>query len=261
VRVAVCGLRHLGTVAAACLAEAGHQVIAWDPQPREHYNEPGLDAALDHGAANITFANEPSECAGADVLWLTFDTPLSDGQADVGYVFQQADKILMHCDHDQLEAKYPHLTFACSPENLRRGKAVENFKNPGRVIIGTLERANTRDRINTLFAPFCTNMIWVSVESAEFIKHALNAWLAMSITFANELGNIAIKHGASPIAVELGLKSDDRIGQKAYLKYNAGGIGPHLSRDLQYLLEMAPESPLLHGIKRTSDAWEAESGN
>lgn len=272
--VAVCGLRHLGTVAAACLAEAGHQVTAWDPAPEQIIGEPDL-AELWGRATTLKRANAPSDCAGADVVWITFDTPLMDGRADVDAVFALADKVLMHCDHNQLvlvssqlpvgsiakfQAKYPHLHFACSPENLRRGKAVDGFKNPGRVIIGTIDRANSREKLQTLFAPFCTNLIWVSVESAEFIKHALNVFLGMSIAFANELGNIAIKHGASPVAVELGLKSDERIGQKAYVKYGAGGLGPHLSRDLNYLCEMAPESKLLWGIKRASEEWEAARG-
>lgn len=276
-RVAVCGLRHLGTVATACLAEAGHTVLAWDSTEHQ-INEPGLGDLTMKGieAGNIYYCQRPEEVIGADIVWVTFDTPIVDGKAQVDVVFKEAGKVLMHCKPDTLvlvssqlpvgsiakfQEKYTTLNFACSPENLRSGSAIECFKNPGRVVLGTADRANTREKLQTLFLPFTRNLLWVSVESAEFIKHAINAWLATSIAFANELGDVAIKYGASPVAVEMGMKSDPRIGDKAYLRYNAGGLGAHLTRDLTYLLEMAPEIHVLRGVQRASDDWETARGN
>lgn len=267
-RVAVCGMGHLGSVAAACLHQAGIDVIGWTSDGAYGApNEPNMPTL-----PNVTISAKEA-VTNADVIWLAFDTPLSEGIADTEIVLQWADKALTEASLGQvvlvssqlpvgsvnkLWEKYSHLRFFCSPENLRRGSAVNDFKNPGRVIIGTRERMD--ECIQQLFRPFCQNLFWTSIESAEFIKHALNAWLAMSISFANEIGQIAVKHGANPIAIEHGLRSDPRVGDKAYIKYAAGGIGPHLARDLDYLLEMAPEAHLLRGIQRASDDWEAGNG-
>ncbi len=246
-RVAVIGLGHLGTVVAACLAEAGFDVGAWDPGGYGvGGNEPGLPTLPAR-------ANSPQDAiAGAEAIWLTADTPLTAHGPDVDAVFALADKALIWASSNQpvlvssqmpvgsvrrLAEKYPHLKFFCSPENLRRGQAVANFKSPGRVIIGTPDYPN--ETIARLFQPFCQKLFWCSVESAEFAKHALNAMLAAQITLANELGEIAVKHGANPGAIEYALKSDPRIGEHAYVTPGKGGIGPHLARDIGYLSRMS----------------------
>ncbi len=206
-----------------------------------------------------------------DVVWLAWDTPLANGKADTKFVFDAMDRILAECGDGQLvlvssqlpvgsiaklQTKYPKLIFACSPENLRTGKEVECFKNPGRVIIG-IEPTASGAVLRQLFEPFCANIIWCTIESAEFAKHALNAWLSMSIAFANEMGNIAMRLGASPAIIETALKTDERVGPKAYVRYG-DGPGEHLSRDVTYLLELAPEAELLYGIQNAHFIWRKQ---
>lgn len=237
-KVAVCGSGLLAETARTCLAEAGTTVTDKIPD--------------------------------ADVIWLAYDTPLLDGQGVPSVVMGWADKALTEASPGQLvlvssqlpvgsvrkmSDKYTHLKFFCSPENLRTGSAVENFKNPGRVIIGTPDYPN--EVIASIFAPFCKNLFWCTIESAEMVKHAINAHLAAQIALTNELGRVAIKHGANPAAVEYALRSDERFSNKGYYHYGKGGLGAHLSRDVAYLLEMSPGAHMAYGIQCANDAWEA----
>lgn len=209
----------------------------------------------------------------ADLIWLAYDTPIVNGVAQPEIVAQWASQTLTEASPGQLvlvssqlpvgsvrkmSDKYTHLKFFCSPENLRTGSAVENFKNPGRVIIGTPDYPN--EVIASLFTPFCKNLFWTSIESAEFTKHAVNTTLAAQIALTNELGQVAIKHGASPAAVEYALRSDERFSAKGYYAYGKGGLGSHLARDVTYLLEMAPELHVTRGIQRANDDWETANG-
>ncbi len=251
------------------MAEAGFDVIAHNPTPVELVGEPGMPVAKYKFTENVETAVNASDC-----VWLAFDTPLGGDKPDVEKVFQWADNALKWASGGQrvlvssqlpvgsvgkMVDKYPHLKFFVSPENLRRGKSVDDFKNQKRIVIGTSDYQD--EVISSLFKPFCQNLFWTSIQSAEFVKHALNTWLAMNIAWANELGNIAIKHGANPTAIAWALRSEGRIGEGAPIGYAKGGIGPHLQRDLTYLLELAPEAQLLRGIQRASDEWEANRGN
>jgi len=257
-RIAVCGLGTLGTVAASCLAEAGYNVLAWhpdsDPPPCHEKDIPDSNWVP---ALTIKFAVEH-----ADVIWLAFDTPIASGIGDIETVIKWADQALVEATTGQLvlvssqlpvgsvrkmSDKYPHLKFFCSPENLRTGSAVANFKNPWRVIIGTPDYPN--EVIASIFAPFTKNLYWCSIESAEFVKHAININLASQIALANELGAIAIKHGANPTAIEHAIRTDERFSPKGYYAYGKGGLGSHLSRDVAYLLEMDSSTPATRGIQ------------
>lgn len=268
-RIAIIGLGHLGQVAAACLAEVGFDVVAFNPTPVELVSEPDLPVAKYKFSENAQSAVNAS-----DAIWLTMDTPLEGDGPDTEKVFQLADNALKWASAGQrvlvssqlpvgsvgkLQDKYPHLKFFASPENLRVGKAVKDFKTQKRVVIGTDDYPD--EVIGSIFKPFCDNLFWTSIQSAEFIKHALNSWLAMNIAWANEMGNIAIKNGANPTAVTWALRNEGRIGEGAPISYAKGGIGPHLQRDLTYLLELAPESHVLRGIQRASDDWEVGNGN
>lgn len=269
-KVAIVGLTHLGQVAAACLAEQdGFEVTAYSSEPVELVEEPDMPVAK----YNLTEIAKVA-ITNADLIWLTIDTKLGEGTPDVQSTLLDADRALQWASNGQrvlvscqlpvgtvgkMQDKYPHLKFFVSPENLRRGKAVVDFKNQARVIIGTADYQD--ETIARLFKPFCQNLFWCSIQSAEFVKHALNSWLAMNIAWANEMGNIAIKHGANPTAVTWAMRQEPRVGEGAPISYAKGGIGPHLQRDLTYLLELAPEANLLRGVQRASDDWEAGRGN
>ena len=153
-------------------------------------------------------------------------------------------------------APHRRIFFACSPENLRLGKALEVFRNPDRVVVG-VRSAHEREVISSLFRPITERIEWMSVESAEMTKHALNSFLAISVTFANEIAALCEKLGADAKDVERGLKSEARIGRGAYLAPGAAFAGGTLARDVAFLNQLSVDAgiqaPLLQAVKPSND--------
>ncbi len=276
-RVAVVGLWHLGSVTAACLANAGHDVIGFDPDQKtieflKHGKapvfEPGLDDLINKAQQlkTLLFTSCRSSIAEADIVWITFDTPVDDQDiADVNGGINEVTQLFPYLKQSALvlissqvpvgttrqllqlcEEQYPNqdITFACSPENLRLGKAIQVFQEPGRVVVGLSSEAD-KPKIATLFKPFSENLIWMSIESAEMTKHAINAFFATSVVFINELAILCEQVGADAQAVERGLKSEDRIGPKAYLRPGTAIAGGTLARDVNFLTQLSEQ----HGLK------------
>ena len=277
--VAVVGLWHLGIVTAACLAEAGFGVIATDPDPdivravragRMPVCEPGLAELVGEGRTigKLTFAELTRQSiASAEIIWIAFDTPVDDDdRGDAAWVLNHARDILVHSAHETLvivSSQLPvgsvawleerltaggrtDLRFACVPENLRLGDALQTFRSPARFIAGV---RSERDRdqladVLTRFAP----VEWMSVESAEITKHALNAFLATSVAFINEIGTICESVGADASDVARGLKSDERIGPRSYLEPGDAFAGGTLARDIRVLSELARRESLQSGV-------------
>jgi UDPglucose 6-dehydrogenase len=285
-RVTVFGLWHLGCVTAACLAEAGHRVAGLDfdkslvsdlQNGSPPISEPGLPELLRQGAEQglLSFNTDAREALqDAEVLWITFDTPVNeDDQADIAWLRRQLEAAGPHLRPGTLvlvSSQVPvgftadlqrhwagrGLRFAVSPENLRLGKALECFRNPGRIVAGC-DDEQARGVLNALLKPFCTNIVWMSIASAEMTKHAINAFLATSVTFINELSRICESTGASAKEVERGLKSEERIGPKAYLSPGAAFAGGTLARDLRFLIELSQQgriqAPLFQGVLASND--------
>jgi UDPglucose 6-dehydrogenase len=290
VRVLVQGLWHLGTVTAACLADRGHQVTGLDDDAgtvarlaagTPPVAEPGLEALVRAGLASgrLAFTTEPGAASAAELAWVAWDTPVdAEDRADVGFVMGQVERLFPHLADGavvlvssqlpvgsvaRLEAAFraarPGVTvrFACSPENLRLGKAIQVFTEPDRVVVGVRDAA-TRERIEALLAPITTRIEWMSVESAEMVKHALNGFLAVSVTFANEIATVCEQVGADAKEVERGLKTESRIGPRAYLAPGAAFAGGTLARDVAFLTAIGGqrqlELPLLAAV-RPSNEW------
>ena len=288
-KVCVYGLWHLGCVTAACLAAAGHDVRGLDPSSetinglrkgRLPIQEPGLTDLLSAAVAqrHIEFYVDPGEALkSCQVLWVTFDTPVDDDdRADTQYVMDQVKEVLPYLQDgavvlvssqlpvgscralEQFAADEGHrkISFACSPENLRLGKALEAFRKPDRVIVGVRSAADRRV-IEELLAPITDRVEWMSVESAEMTKHAVNAFLALSVTFANEVASICEKAGADAKEVERGLKTESRIGPRAYVSPGTAFAGGTLARDVAFLTRIGDDaesqSPLLHAVKLSND--------
>jgi UDPglucose 6-dehydrogenase len=293
-RIAVYGLWHLGCVTAACLAEAGNEVVGLDvdealvgelQQGRPPLFEPGLEELIKSGiaAGGLTFTAQPIEALrNAEVVWVTFDTPVNDrDEADVAFVQRRLDAIADFIHPGTLvlvSSQVPvgftrtlqrnwqdgSLHYAYSPENLRLGRALDCFRKPDRVIVGHDNQAN-KPKIAALFAPFCARIEWMSIESAEMTKHALNAFLATSVTFINELARLCEVVGANAKDVERGLKSEGRIGSRAYLSPGAAFAGGTLARDVCYLIEQGVrnqvDTPLFTGVLLGNErhkAWVRE---
>ncbi len=262
--VTVLGLWHLGCVTAACCAEhfavTGLDFDADLVRMLElamPISEPGLDdlAKARVAAGALHFASDPrTACAGADVLWVCDDTPVDDDDiADTEFVFQRIGKCLPHLPPAaiilvssqlpvgscaRLEREFSGRVFAYSPENLRLGKALEVFRHPERVVIGVRDE-NAKEQLGALFAPFSANLLWMSPESAEMTKHAINSFFAASITFTNELARLCERIGADAKQVEQGMKSEPRIGPRAYVAPGGAFAGGTLARDVRFLVELA----------------------
>jgi UDPglucose 6-dehydrogenase len=265
--IAVLGLWHLGSVYAAGAAAAGHSVTGWDHDPaaveslasgKPPVSEPDLTEQIGAGLKNgsLRFTQDLSAAvSGADVVWITYDTPVDElDRADCAFVtskvvdalplLKSGAVILVSSQLPvgsvrELEEKAAilgraDLEFACSPENLRLGKAVKLFAAPDRVICG-IRTAQGKEILERLWRPITERVEWMGVESAEMVKHAINAFLATSVAFGNEIAVLCEAMGADAKEVERGLKSESRIGPGAYVGPGLAFAGGTLARDIAFL--------------------------
>jgi UDPglucose 6-dehydrogenase len=288
-KIAVLGLWHLGSVTAAGAAAAGHDVVGWDRDPaavaalaagRPPLLEPGLDERLREGLAAGRLRFEPDlrrAVAGAEVIWGAHDVPVDEqDQADPEAVLDDLRQAAALAEPGALvliSAQLPagtaralaaqaaaagraDLEFACSPENLRLGQALKVFSQPDRVVCGVTSPRG-RAILEKLWAPVTSKIEWMGLESAETTKHAVNAFLAVSAAFANELAAVCEIVGADAKEVERGLKTESRIGPGAYLGPGPAFAGGTLARDVAYLAELGRRAgfvPLVvEAAKRSND--------
>src|SRR4030095_10005200 len=284
--VCVQGLWHLGTVTAACLASLGHRVTGLDfnistisrlKEGMPPLYEPGLKELIQSGLASgyLSFTSQVEEALSSiDVLWIAYDTPIDDDDnADIDYVLARIEKVLPHLPAGatvlissqlpigsikRLEAMaddhfpYKAIGFACSPENLRLGKALEVFLRPDRIVVGVRSKRD-RERLDRLLRATTERIEWMSIESAEMTKHAINAFLATSVTYINEIASICELVGADAKEVERGLRTESTIGSKAYLSPGGAFAGGTLARDISFLNSVSAQkgllTPLLSSVK------------
>jgi UDPglucose 6-dehydrogenase len=281
--VTVLGLWHLGSVTAACCArhfqvtglDFDASVILGLDQGRAPILEPGLNELLAAGLASkrLRFTTDPeTACKNATVLWLCYDTPVNDrDESDVAFVMERLRRALAHLPAGalvlissqlpvgtirELELEFPQFQFACSPENLRLGKALDAFEKADRVVVG-IRDDRQRALLEQLFRPFTPQVLFMRTESAEMVKHALNSFLAVSITFINEIARLCEQVGADAKEVSAGLKSDTRIGPRAYLGPGGPFAGGTLARDVVTLARLGSEKhevlSLIPAIKQSND--------
>jgi UDPglucose 6-dehydrogenase len=124
-----------------------------------------------------------------------------------------------------------------SPENLRLGDAIACYRSPDRVVVG-VDDDQTKARIARLFEPIGAPIHFMSIASAEMTKHALNGFLATSVSFINEIASLCEVAGADVLAVADAMKSDARIGPRAFLSPGFGFAGGTLARDVQALRDL-----------------------
>jgi UDPglucose 6-dehydrogenase len=281
--VTVLGLWHLGCVTAACGARH-FQVVGLDfdeaniaklDSGQAPLFEPGLNELITAGLAakKLSFTTDPKiACARADVLWLCYDTPVNENdESDVDFVLAHLRRALPLLPKGalvlisaqlpvgtcrRLEAEFPQFHFACSPENLRLGRAIDAFEKAGRVIAGIRDDAK-KALLEKLFTPFTPQILFMRTESAEMVKHALNSFLALSITFINEVARLCEHTGADAKEVSAGLKSEPRIGPKAYLGPGGPFAGGTLARDVVTLTKIAEAKgekiSVIPAIKQSND--------
>ena len=267
-RACVFGLWHLGSVAAACLAEAGLEVRGVDPDPRVVVDlragrppifEPGLEALIGRqlAAARLSFTASPREgLPGAEAVLIAYDTPVdADDRSDLTPILAAVDEIARWADPgtlvvvssqvpvgtcEGLEARLREhagaggFEVAYCPENLSLGRAIDTFLSPERLVIGA-DTPAAAARTRALFAGVKAPALVMSRRSAEMTKHALNSFLATSVSFVNEIADLCEVTGADVVDVVRGLKSDSRIGARAFLAPGLGFAGGTLARDIQVL--------------------------
>jgi UDPglucose 6-dehydrogenase len=279
----VLGLWHLGCVTAACCAKHFNVVgLDFDAANIAQLNsgkapllEPGLNELIVAGltAGRLSFTTDAqAACAKADALWLTYDTPVNEqDESDVEFVLGNLRQALKYLPTGalvlisaqlpvgtcaKLEREYPQFHFACSPENLRLGKAIEAFEKAERAIVGIRTDAR-KALLEELFKPFAAQTFFMRSESAEMVKHALNSFLALSITFINEIARLCEHTGADAKEVSIGLKSEPRIGAKAYLGPGGPFAGGTLARDVVTLSKLAVANgetiSVIPAIKQSND--------
>jgi UDPglucose 6-dehydrogenase len=287
--VCVVGLWHLGCVTAACVADAGCRTIGIDFNPivttklkdgQAPLYEPGLDDLISRKLAQgkLTFSSDPADAAGCELVWITLDTPVDDHDvADTSVVRNAVERLFPYLKDDAVllissqlpvgstramaqtfTAAFPGRIchFAYSPENLRLGKAIEIFKHSERIVVGS-ESDRARRLLQPLFDNFTQRVVWVSIESAEMVKHGVNAFLATCVTFANELAVVCERVGADASEVERALRLEPRIGPGAYIKPGAAFAGGTLARDIVFLNTVAERErlrlPLLGSVMRSNE--------
>lgn len=288
--ICVYGLWHLGTVTAACLAEKGFSVTGLDnnsktvsllQQGTPPLYEPGLEELVSTGLKNgkLQFSSNLADCSDADIIWVNLDTPVDDNDiADTQLVSDAVTQLFPHIKSgavvlissqlpagstDALQAAYDSACpnkpayFAYSPENLRLGKAIQVFNEPERIVIG-VNHAQAKAILEPVLSQYTENLLWMKVASAEMVKHSLNAFLATCITFINEIAEICEEVGADAAEVETGLRSEPRVGQKAYVKPGSAFAGGTLARDINYLNQLAAQEgvdiPLLGHVLASNTA-------
>ena len=276
-KVAMIGAGYVGLVSGACFADFGHDVccvdLAADKIDRLKSGvmpifEPGLDAlvAANVRAGRLTFTTSLADgIAGADAVFIAVGTPSrrGDGHADLSYVHAAAADIAAQLSRyvvvvtkstvpvgtgDEVERLIreanPHAEFAVvsNPEFLREGAAIEDFKRPDRIVIGT-DDARARAVMTELYRPLFLNqspLLFTARRTAELIKYAANAFLATKITFINEIADLCEAVGADVQDVARGIGLDNRIGAK-FLHAGPGYGGSCFPKDTLALVKTAQD--------------------
>ncbi|MBU1820598.1 MAG: UDP-glucose/GDP-mannose dehydrogenase family protein [Bacteroidetes bacterium] len=268
-KIAVVGTGYVGLVTGTCFAETGNQVTCVDIDENKIARltrgeipiyEPGLDVLFDRNVSEgrLKFTTNLAEgIKEAQIIFLALPTPPGeDGSADLKYILKVADDLGPLLDHyvvivdkstvpvgtaekvQTAVARNAKVDFdvVSNPEFLREGVAVEDFMKPDRVVVGTTSD-KAKKMIEKLYAPLVRQgnpVIFMDERSAEMTKYAANSFLAMKITFMNEIANLCEKVGANVDDIRRGIGTDSRIG-KRFLFAGIGYGGSCFPKDVQAL--------------------------
>jgi UDPglucose 6-dehydrogenase len=282
-RITMIGTGYVGLVSGACFSDFGHDVVCVDKDARKidllHQNvmpiyEPGLAdlVASNVKAGRLSFTTDlAAGVKDADAVFIAVGTPSrrGDGHADLSYVFAAAREIAANLTKpsvivtkstvpvgtgDEVERIIaevaPNSGAKCvsNPEFLREGAAITDFKRPDRVVVGC-EDEGAAEVMRAIYRPLSLNqsapVLFTGRRTAELIKYAANAFLAVKITFINEIADLCEQVGADVQEVARGIGSDNRIGSK-FLHAGPGYGGSCFPKDTLALMKTAAdnETPL-----------------
>lgn len=285
--IAVIGTGYVGLVAGACLADMGNEVICVDNDEAKLAKlkngiipiyEPGLEEIVKANVAEnrLTFSSDlKSAVENSLVCFIAVGTPQGeDGSADLRYVFEVAKSIAQAMNGykvivdkstvpvgtaqkvSQIIAQYTKHDFdvVSNPEFLKQGDAVNDFLSPDRVIIGS-DSPKATQIMQEIYSPFFrtgNRIIVMNVKSAEMSKYAANSFLAVKISYANEIANLCEKVGADAEMVRIGMTTDSRIGNK-FLFAGLGYGGSCFPKDVKALIKTGKDNACAMSIIAAAD--------
>jgi UDPglucose 6-dehydrogenase len=276
-RIAMIGTGYVGLVSGACFSDFGHDVVCVDKdagkieallQGKMPIFEPGLDELVERNVrgGRLAFTTDLDQgVAEADAVFIAVGTPSrrGDGHADLSYVFGAAEEIARALRRpavvvtkstvpvgtgDEVEriiretAPKAQAWVVSNPEFLREGAAIEDFKRPDRIVVGTEDEA-AAELMREIYRPLYLNkapLLITGRRTAELIKYAANAFLATKITFINEVSDLCEIVGADVQDVARGIGLDNRIGAK-FLHAGPGYGGSCFPKDTLALLKTAED--------------------
>jgi UDPglucose 6-dehydrogenase len=277
-KIAIIGGGYVGLVSGACFAEFGVEVAIFEADPGKRamllegkipIYEPGLDRLVEDNSAagRLSFPTTLEEgIVDAEAIFIAVGTPTrrGDGHADLTYVFAAVEQVVLALKNpavivtkstvpvgtgrkiaDLAHRLRPDLKIevASNPEFLREGSAITDFMRPDRVVVGA-ESEWARDVLQRLYRPLYlieTPIVFAGLETAELIKYAANGFLAMKITFINEMADLCEQVGADVNDVARGIGLDGRIGRK-FLHAGPGFGGSCFPKDTLALMRIAEEA-------------------
>jgi len=278
-RVTMIGAGYVGLVSGACFADFGHQVTCIDKDVTRiaalkrgeiPIFEPGLAELVESNVrqGRLEFATEASRVGEAEAIFIAVGTPSrrGDGHADLSFVYQAVREIAPLISSaavvitkstvpvgtgDEIEnilrEQRPDadIQVVSNPEFLREGAAIQDFKHPDRIVVGS-DDDRARKILAEIYRPLYLNappIIYVSRRTAELIKYASNAFLATKVTFINEIADLCEQVGADVQEVARGMGLDNRIGAK-FLHAGPGFGGSCFPKDTSALIKTAHD----HGV-------------
>lgn len=286
--IAVIGTGYIGLVTGVCLADFGNKVNCVDVNKQKigllkkggcPIYEPGLEELIKKNKAQkrLFFTTEMQEgIKDAEVIFIAVGTPgKKNGEPDLKYIKQASEEIGRNLDHEvviinkstvpigtgdmvsELIGRFYKGKFevVSNPEFLREGTAVKDFRQPDRIVIGIKSgKSKALKIIKKLYQRYKCPWIITDMASAEMIKYASNAFLAMEISFINSLADLCEKVGSNIVKVAEGMKADPRIGNKAFLRAGVGFGGSCLPKDVEALIQLGRQEKtrliLLEEIKK-----------
>jgi UDPglucose 6-dehydrogenase len=288
-RIAMIGTGYVGLVSGACFADFGHQVCCVDTDTakidglnagRMPIWEPGLEALVKANAdrGRLTFTTDlPGGVEGAEAVFIAVGTPArrGDGHADLSFVFQAVRELAKVVKPgtvvvtkstvpvgtgDEIERILGEegvtgVSVASNPEFLREGAAIADFKHPDRIVVGA-EEERAREVLREIYRPLFLNrapILFTGRRTAELTKYAANAFLAVKISFINEIANLCEAVDADVQDVARGIGLDNRIGPK-FLHAGPGYGGSCFPKDTLALLQTADTAGVDQRIVRTTVA-------
>src|SRR5919197_3090229 len=267
--IGIFGAGWVGLVTGGCFAELGHDVIVRDVVPERiealqggqlPFHEPDLPEVLARNTERIRYTLDADELAAADVLFICVQTPPTySGDADLSYVWTALEDLPRDARRRilvmkstvpvgtgekvcaALEARaLTNVGYVSNPEFLAEGRAVRDFMNPDRIVIGAFDEAHA-SAVEALYAGIEAPVVHTDVASAEMIKLAANAFLSTRISFINEIANVCELVGADVEAVAEGIGLDHRLGPH-FFRAGVGWGGSCFGKDVSALKQLAGNS-------------------